>query len=98
MSGIQGSQGDSRLEFELKALTGPGWVFTARDVVRLPALTPRRADQLRRLELLHAPDRSDLYTFRDLVALRVARTLLDQGVTVRQIRRALEVLGHPVMR
>jgi DNA-binding transcriptional MerR regulator len=73
-------------------LTAPGWVFTERDVVRLLDLTPRRADQLRRLRLLHAPGRSDQYSFRDLVALRVARTLLDQGVTVRQIRRALESL------
>ena len=73
-------------------MTAPGWVFTERDVVRLLALTPRRGDQLRRLGLLHAPDRPDQYTFRDLVALRVARTLLDQGVTVRQIRRALDGL------
>jgi tetratricopeptide (TPR) repeat protein len=73
-------------------LTEPGWVFTERDVVRLLALNSRRTDQLRRLELLHAPDRADQYTFRDLVALRVARTLLDQGVTVRQIRRALDAL------
>jgi tetratricopeptide (TPR) repeat protein len=73
-------------------LTAPGWVFTERDVVRLLALNPRRAEQLRRLGLLHAPDHADQYTFRDLVALRVARTLLDQGVTVRQIRRALDTL------
>jgi tetratricopeptide (TPR) repeat protein len=73
-------------------LSAPGWVFTERDVVRLLALTPRRADQLRRLQLLQAPGRSDQYTFRDVVALRVARTLLDQGVTVRQIRRALDEL------
>jgi tetratricopeptide (TPR) repeat protein len=73
-------------------LTAPGWVFTERDVVRLLALNPRRTDQLRRLQLLHAPDRPDQYTFRDLVALRVARTLLDQGVTVRRIRRALDTL------
>jgi tetratricopeptide (TPR) repeat protein len=73
-------------------LTAPGWVFTERDVVRLLTLTPRRADQLRRLGLLRASDRPDQYDFRDLVALRVARTLLDQGVTVRQIRRALDDL------
>ena len=41
----------------LQALTAPGWVFTERDVVRLLALNPRRAEQLRRLGLLHAPDR-----------------------------------------
>jgi tetratricopeptide (TPR) repeat protein len=73
-------------------LTAPGWVFTERDVVRLLALNPRRADQLRRLGLLHASDRADQYDFRDLVALRVARTLLEQGVTVRRIRRALDAL------
>ena len=73
-------------------MTEPGWVFTERDIVRVLALTRRRSEQLRRLELLHPPDRGDRYTFRDLVALRVARTLLDQGVTVRQIRRALETL------
>jgi tetratricopeptide (TPR) repeat protein len=73
-------------------LTEPGWVLTERDVVRLLALTPRRADQLRRLQLLHARERPDQYSFRDLVALRVARALLDQGVTVRQIRRALDAL------
>ena len=64
----------------LQALTAPGWVFTERDVVRLLALNPRRTDQLRRLGLLHPAGRADQYAFRDLVALRVARTLLDQGV------------------
>jgi tetratricopeptide (TPR) repeat protein len=73
-------------------LTAPGWVFTERDVVRLLALNPRRTDQLRRLGLLHPAGSVDHYEFRDLVALRVARTLLDQGATVRQIRRALETL------
>jgi tetratricopeptide (TPR) repeat protein len=73
-------------------LTAPGWLFAERDVVRLLGLTPRRTVQLRRLGLLHPPERPDRYSFRDLVALRVARTLLDQGLTVRQIRRALERL------
>ena len=73
-------------------MTPPGWILTERDVIRLLALNARRADQLRRLQLLHAPGRPDQYTFRDLVALRVARTLLDQGATVRQIRRALDAL------
>ena len=79
-------------------MTAPGWVFTERDVVRLLALNPApygpapsaRAPPSRR----PAPTST---TFRDLVALRVARTLLDQGATVRQIRRALETLrrlGH----
>lgn len=73
-------------------MTAPGWVVTERDVVRLLALNPRRTEQLRRLGLLHPAGRSDQYAFRDLVTLRVARTLLDQGITVRQIRRALDSL------
>ena len=73
-------------------MTTPDWVFTERDIVRLLTLNRRRTEQLRRLDLLRPPDRADQYTFRDVVALRVARTLLDQGVTVRQIRRALETL------
>ena len=73
-------------------MTERDWVFTERDVVRLLALTRRRADQLRRLGLLQTADRPDHYAFRDLVGLRVARTLLDQGATVRQIRRALDTL------
>ena len=52
-------------------MTPPGWILTERDVIRLLALTPRRTDQLRRLQLLNAPGRPDQYTFRDLVALRV---------------------------
>src|SRR5262249_12032748 len=80
----------------LPALTTSGWVFTERDVVRLLALTPRRADQLRRLGLLHAGDPPRPYHFRDLVGLRVARSLLEAGVTVRQIRKALEALRRLV--
>src|ERR1700751_3142234 len=80
----------------LPALTTSGWVFTERDVVRLLALTPRRADQLRRLGLLHAGDPPRPYHFRDLVGLRVALTLLEAGVTVRQIRKALEALRRLV--
>lgn len=73
-------------------MTESGWVYTEGDVTRLLALTPRRTEQLRRLGLLHPPEEPRGYAFRDLVALRVARTLLDQGVTVRQIRRALDTL------
>jgi tetratricopeptide (TPR) repeat protein len=73
-------------------VTAPDWVFSERDVVRLLALTPRRTEQLRRLELLRPAGGTDRYDFRDLVALRVARTLLDQGITVRQIRKALDAL------
>ena len=77
-------------------MTTSGWVFTERDVVRLLALTPRRAEQLRRLGLLHAPDHPEPYRFRDLVGLRVAKGLLEAGLTVRQIRKALDGLRRLV--
>ena len=70
----------------------PVWLFTDREVSRLLALTPRRAGQLRRLGLLHPVDRPGSYSFREVVGLRVARTLLDQGLTVRQVGKALAAL------
>jgi len=68
------------------------WVFTDREVSRLLALTPRLAGQLRRLGLLHPVDRPGSYSFREVVSLRVARTLLEQGLTVRQVAKALAAL------
>jgi tetratricopeptide (TPR) repeat protein len=64
-------------------------IFGVREVTRLLGLTPRRAAQLRRLGVLSA---GGGYTFRDLVAIRVATALLDSGATVRQIRQALAAL------
>jgi tetratricopeptide (TPR) repeat protein len=72
------------------------WVFTDREVTRLLALTPRRAAQLRRLGLLHPSDRPGSYSFREVVSLRVAKTLLEQGLTVRQVRTALGALRRLV--
>jgi tetratricopeptide (TPR) repeat protein len=63
-----------------------------RDVVRLLGLTPRRADQLRRLGLLRPPAQPGPYPFREVVSLRVAKGLLDRGLTVRQVRKALHAL------
>ncbi len=72
------------------------WVFTDREVVRLLALTPRRASQLRRLELLHPADHPGSYSFREVVSLRVAKALLEQGLTVRRVRTALAALRRLV--
>jgi len=72
------------------------WVFTDREVSRLLALTPRRAGQLRRLGLLHGVGRPGSYSFREVVSLRVANTLIEQGLTVRQVRRALAALRRLV--
>jgi tetratricopeptide (TPR) repeat protein len=73
-------------------LTASGWVFTEREIIRLLALTPRRAAQLRRLGLLRPASPPGSYTFREVVSLRVARTLLDEGLGVRPVRRALAAL------
>jgi tetratricopeptide (TPR) repeat protein len=61
-------------------------IYGLREIVRILTLTPKRAAQLKRLELLHGDAG---YTFRDLLALRAASALLDAGATVRQIRQAL---------
>jgi tetratricopeptide (TPR) repeat protein len=66
------------------------WLLSERDLVRLLGLTPRRQAQLRRLGLLKDP--TEGYAFREVVALRVARQLLERGATVRHVRRALEAL------
>ncbi len=68
---------------------GPERVYGLRELTRVLSLTPRRAAQLRRLELLR---RDSGYTFRDLLALKAASALLEAGASVRQIRDALQAL------
>jgi tetratricopeptide (TPR) repeat protein len=69
--------------------SGPEQVYGLRELTRILTLTPKRAAQLRRLNLL----RGDAgYSFRDLLALRAASALLDAGASVRHIRQALEAL------
>ena len=67
----------------------PERIYGIRELTRILTLTPKRADQLRRLELLRGDSG---YTFRDLLALRAASSLLDAGASVRQIREALTAL------
>jgi tetratricopeptide (TPR) repeat protein len=64
-------------------------IYGMRELTRILTLTPRRTAQLRRLGLLHGVSG---YTFRDLLALRAAGSLLDAGASVRQIRQALDAL------
>src|SRR5438552_952951 len=64
-------------------------IYGLRELTRILTLTPRRAGQLKRLNLLHGELR---YTFRELLALRAAASLLDSGASVRQIRQALDAL------
>lgn len=64
-------------------------IYGLRELTRILTLTPRRAAQLKRLDLLHGKSG---YTFRELLALRAAAALLDAGASVRQIRDALDAL------
>ena len=70
-------------------MSQPERIYGVRELTRILTLTPRRAGQLRRLELLRGDSG---YTFRDLLALRAASALLDAGASVRQIRAALTAL------
>lgn len=72
-------------------------IYGVRELTRILTLTPKRAAQLRRLDLVRG---GVGYTFRDLLALRAAAALLDAGATVRQIRQALDALRRqdPSMR
>jgi len=67
----------------------PERIYGVRELTRILTLTPKRAGQLRRLDLLRGDSG---YTFRDLLALRAASALLDAGASVRQIRTALTAL------
>jgi tetratricopeptide (TPR) repeat protein len=67
----------------------PERVYGLRELTRVLSLTPKRAAQLRRLELLR---RDSGYTFRDLLALKAAGALLEAGASVRQIKDALQAL------
>ncbi|HKQ65159.1 MAG TPA: tetratricopeptide repeat protein [Methylomirabilota bacterium] len=67
----------------------PERIYGVRELTRILTLTPKRAGQLRRLDLLRGDSG---YTFRDLLALRAASSLLDAGASVRQIRSALTAL------
>src|SRR2546428_5957452 len=67
----------------------PERIDGVRELTRILTLTPKRAAQLRRLELLRGESG---YTFRDLLALRAASALLDAGASVRQIKQTLAAL------
>src|SRR5438445_623086 len=54
----------------------PERIYGVRELTRILTLTPKRAAQLRRLELLRGESG---YTFRDLLAMRAASALLAAG-------------------
>lgn len=74
--------------------------FTAQQACRLTGCTPHQLRYWDRVDLVRPslqatggrPGRRRLYSFRDLVALRVVRSLLDNGMSVQRVRRAWDYL------
>jgi DNA-binding transcriptional MerR regulator len=64
--------------------------YTAVQAARLSGCTPAQLDAWRRIGLV-VPAAADTspYSFRDLVALRMVASLLDEGVAMARIRRAV---------
>lgn len=74
--------------------------FTAQQACRLTNCTPHQLRYWDRVELVSPsvqstggrPGKRRLYAFRDLVALRVVKSLLDNGMSVQRVRRAWDYL------
>ena len=74
--------------------------FTAQQATRLTGCTPHQLRYWDKVDLVTPslqetggrPGRRRLYTFRDLVALRVVKSLLDNGMSVQRVRRAWDYL------
>jgi len=74
--------------------------FTAQQACRLTGCTAHQLRYWDRVNLVRPtlqrtggrPGRRRLYAFRDLVALRVVRSLLDNGMSVQRVRRAWDYL------
>ena len=74
--------------------------FTAQQTCRLTGCTAHQLRYWDRVNLVRPslqrtggrPGRRRLYAFRDLVALRVVKSLLDNGMSVQRVRRAWDYL------
>ncbi len=74
--------------------------FTAQQACRLTGCTSHQLRYWDRVKLVQPsiqstggrPGKRRLYSFRDLVALRVVRSLLDNGMSVQRVRRAWDYL------
>src|SRR5215472_2250435 len=68
--------------------------FSRDEVQRILGLSPKQLDYWDRLELVSA--RNDqgnrFYDFRDLIALRTVKQLIEQGIPASRLRRALAAL------
>jgi len=68
--------------------------FSPEDVQRILGLTAKQLDYWDRLRLV-CPQKepgSHFYDFRDLIGLRTVKQLIEQGVPVNRLQRALEAL------
>jgi DNA-binding transcriptional MerR regulator len=76
--------------------------FTAHQATRLTGCTPRQLRYWDEIGLVKPsvqrtggrPGVPRLYSFRDLVALRVVRSLLDGGMSLQRVRRAWDYLNR----
>lgn len=76
--------------------------FTAHQASRLTGCTPRQLRYWDEIGLIRPslqqtggrPGVPRLYSFRDLVALRVVKSLLDGGMSLQRVRRAWEYLSR----
>lgn len=67
--------------------------FSALQAARLSGCTAAQLDYWARVGLISpAPDSELTYSFRDLVALRMVRSLLEAGLPLARIRRAVAAL------
>ncbi len=74
--------------------------FTAQQASKLTHCTAHQLRYWDKVELVQPsvqstdgrPGRRRLYSFRDLVALRVVKSLLDNGMSVQRVRRAWDYL------
>jgi DNA-binding transcriptional MerR regulator len=74
--------------------------FTAQQACQLTGCTAHQLRYWDRVNLVRPsiqstggrPGRRRLYSFRDLVALRVVKSLLDNGMSVQRVRRAWDYL------
>jgi len=68
--------------------------FTAAQAARLTGCAPAQLEYWQRCGLVdtHPGAAGGPYSFRDLVALRVVRSLLDAGLPLARIRKALRAL------
>ncbi len=73
--------------------------YRVPDVCRIVGISYRQLDYWARTELVtpsvrdaHGSGTQRLYSFQDLVSLRVIKSLLDTGVSLQRVRKAVEYL------